>query len=97
MEGFGDMLCAVPHPDRDTARDGGRTDLASDRRTDAADGPEHRGRKLGRFLEPSLLIHDRDAKLCESFRSTLMAGGVSPWKLPPRRLNLNAFAERWVR
>jgi hypothetical protein len=43
------------------------------------------------------LIHDRDAKFCESFRSTLVAGGVGPWKLPPRSPNLNAFAERWVR
>ncbi len=43
------------------------------------------------------LIHDHDAKFCESFRSTLMAGGVGPLKLPPRSPNLNAFAERWVR
>ncbi len=41
------------------------------------------------------LIHDRDAKFCESFRSALMAGGVGPLKLPPQSPNLNAFAERW--
>ena len=44
-----------------------------------------------------LVLHDRDAKFCESFRSTLTAGGVVPLKLPPRSPNLNAFAERWVR
>ncbi len=37
------------------------------------------------------LIHDRDAKFCESFRSTLMAGGVGPLKLPPRSRNLILF------
>jgi putative transposase len=43
------------------------------------------------------VLHDRDAKFCESFRSTLMAGGVGPLKLPPRSPNLNSFAKRWVR
>jgi hypothetical protein len=43
------------------------------------------------------LLHDRDAKYCESFRSVVEAGGVKPLKLPARSPNLNAFAERWVR
>jgi transposase len=43
------------------------------------------------------LLHDRDAKFSESFRDTLVAGGVKPLKLPARSPNLNAFAERWVR
>ena len=43
------------------------------------------------------IAHDRDAKFCELFRSTLTASGVVPLKLPPRSPNLNAFAERWVR
>ena len=43
------------------------------------------------------LLHDRDTKFSESFRDTVMAGGVKPLKLPARRPNLNSFAERWVR
>jgi putative transposase len=43
------------------------------------------------------LIHDRDAKFCESFRSILRAAGVEPLALPAHSPNLNAFAERWVR
>jgi hypothetical protein len=43
------------------------------------------------------LLHDRDTKFCESFRSVVEAGGVKPLKLPARSPNLNAFAERWVR
>jgi putative transposase len=42
------------------------------------------------------LIHDRDTRICESFRSTLTAAGVNPLRLPARSPNLNAFAERWV-
>jgi putative transposase len=42
------------------------------------------------------LIHDRDTKFCESFRSILTAAGVNPLRLPARSPNLNAFAERWV-
>ena len=43
------------------------------------------------------LLHDRDTKFSESFRDTVMAGGVKPLKLPARSPNLNSFAERWVR
>jgi len=42
------------------------------------------------------LIHDRDSKFCQSFRSIIKSGGVEPLKLPTRSPNLNAFAERWV-
>ncbi len=50
------------------------------------------------FLSSSrYLIHDRDAKFCESFRLTIEAVGIKPVKLPARSPNLNAFAERWVR
>ena len=42
-------------------------------------------------------LHDRDAKFSDSFRDTVMAGGVKPLKLPARSPNLNSFAERWVR
>ena len=42
-------------------------------------------------------LHDRDAKLCTSFRATLASGGIKPIQLPARSPNLNAFAERWVR
>ena len=42
------------------------------------------------------LIHDRDSKFCDSFRSIVDSAGVKPLKLPPKSPNLNPFAERWV-
>jgi transposase InsO family protein len=56
--------------------------------TDLESGPVH---------PRLLLLHDRDAKFCASFRTTLTQYGVRPLMLPPRSPNLNAFAERWVR
>ena len=41
------------------------------------------------------LLHDRDAKFSDSFRDTVMVGGVKPLRLPARSPNLNSFAERW--
>jgi len=43
------------------------------------------------------MLHDRDATFCDSFRDTVIAGGVKPLKMPARSLDLNSFAERWVR
>ncbi len=43
------------------------------------------------------LIHDRDAKFCQSFRLIIESGGVTPVRLPTRSPNLNAYAERWVK
>ena len=43
------------------------------------------------------VLHDRDAKFCAEFRTTLKAGGVKCLRLPRRSPNLNAFVERWVR
>jgi transposase InsO family protein len=43
------------------------------------------------------LIHDRDPLYTRKFVSTLRGAGVDPVKLPPRSLNLNAYAERFVR
>ena len=43
------------------------------------------------------VLHDRDAKFCASFQAMLATGNVNCIALPPRRPNLNAFAERWVR
>jgi len=46
------------------------------------------------YLHPCRYVpHDRDTKLCASFRSMLAAGGVQAI-LPDRSPNLNAFAER---
>jgi len=42
------------------------------------------------------LIHDRDSKFCEAFRSILKRASVDCLKLPAKSPNLNAFAERWV-
>jgi hypothetical protein len=41
------------------------------------------------------VLHDRDSKFCESFRSTLKSAGVKPLRLPAQSPNLNTFAERW--
>ena len=43
------------------------------------------------------LLHDRDAKFCESFRELIESGSVKPIRLPARSPNLNSYAERWVR
>jgi putative transposase len=43
------------------------------------------------------LLHDRDAKFCQSFRELIKTGSVHPLRLPARSPNLNAYAERWVR
>jgi hypothetical protein len=43
------------------------------------------------------VLHDRDAKLCSTFDSVLMSGGVHSLRLPAQSPNLNAYAERWVR
>lgn len=43
------------------------------------------------------VLHDRDAKFCDSFRSMLRTEGVEPLRLPARSPNLNSSAERWVR
>ena len=43
------------------------------------------------------LLHDRDAKFCESFRELISTGSVNPLRLPARNPNLNSYAERWVR
>ena len=43
------------------------------------------------------LLHDRDTKYTQSFRSIIASGRVEPLALPARSPNLNAYAERWVR
>ena len=43
------------------------------------------------------LLHDRDTKYTQSFRSIIASGRVEPLALPSRSPNLNAYAERWVR
>ena len=43
------------------------------------------------------LLHDRDAKFCQSFRELIESGSVKPIRLPARSPNLNSFVEQWVR
>ncbi len=43
------------------------------------------------------LIHDRDTKFTDSFRSIVKSRHVEPLKLPAKSPNLNAYAERWVK
>ena len=50
------------------------------------------------FLESRrYLIHDRDTKFNDSFRTIVKSGYVEPLKLSARSPNLNAYAERWVK
>jgi transposase InsO family protein len=53
--------------------------------------------EAGALQDQRHVLHDRDTKFCDSFRSMLRAGGVEPLRLPARSPNLNAFGERWVR
>ncbi len=43
------------------------------------------------------LIHDRDPLFTEAFKELLGSAGVKTVKLPARRPDLNAYAERFVR
>ena len=43
------------------------------------------------------LLHDRDTKYTQSFRTIIASGRVESLALPARSPNLNADAERWVR
>ena len=39
----------------------------------------------GALLHQRYVLHDRDAKFCAGFQSTLRAGVVDPVRLPPAR------------
>ena len=56
--------------------------------TDPVDG----GLRRARYL-----MHDRDPLYMRGFGEILEGGGVQPIRLPPKSLNLNAYAERFVR
>ena len=43
------------------------------------------------------LLHDRDTKYTQSFRTIIEAGHVTTLPLPAHSPNLNAYAERWVK
>ena len=43
------------------------------------------------------LLHDRDSKFCAAFDEVLQSQGVDCLRLPSQSLDLNAYAERWVR
>jgi hypothetical protein len=49
------------------------------------------------FLRGCRYLHDRDTKFCASFRELIESGSIKTIRLPARSLNLNSFAERWVR
>src|SRR5499427_532825 len=51
----------------------------------------------GLFLGKRYLIHDRDPFYTQEFLSALAEAGIASAKLPSRTLNLNAYAERFVR
>jgi putative transposase len=51
----------------------------------------------GALRDCQYLLHDRDAKYCESFRAIIETGRVKTPVLPARSPNLNAYSERWIR
>jgi hypothetical protein len=51
----------------------------------------------GALQDCRYLLHDRDTKYTQSFRTIIASGRVDPLVLPARSPNLNAYAERWVR
>jgi hypothetical protein len=51
----------------------------------------------GALRDCRYLLHDRDAKYTQSFRTIIASGRVEPLVLPARSPNLNAYSERWVR
>jgi putative transposase len=51
----------------------------------------------GALRDCRYLLHDRDTKDNQSFRSIIASGRVEPLVLPARSPNLNAYAERCVR
>ena len=53
--------------------------------------------EYGALLGCRHLLHDRDTKFTQSFRTILASGQVEPLALPAQSPNLNAYAERWVR
>ncbi len=52
---------------------------------------------IGFLSDHRYLICDRDPLYAREFRETLRAAGVTPVRLSPRSLDLNAYAERFVR
>jgi len=51
----------------------------------------------GALRDCHYLLHDRDTKYTQSFRTIIASGRLEPLALPARSPNLNAYAERWVR
>jgi putative transposase len=51
----------------------------------------------GFLLGKQYLLHNRDTKFTQAFDGLLKGSGVGPIVLPARSLNLNVYAERWVR
>jgi hypothetical protein len=41
------------------------------------------------------LLHDRDARFCQSFRELIKKRTVNPLQLPARSLNPKSYAGRW--
>jgi len=51
----------------------------------------------GFLLKHRHLIHDRDPLFGAQFQALLRSAGIESVRTPPRSLNLNAYAERFVR
>ena len=51
----------------------------------------------GALRDCRYLLHDRNTKFTQSFRTIIASGRVEPLALPARSPHLNGYAERWVR
>lgn len=51
----------------------------------------------GAIRDCRYLLHDRDTKYTDSFRTIIESGQIKTLQLPARSPNLNAHAERWVK
>src|SRR5665213_2564452 len=59
-------------------------------------GPTATQESWGHLHGCRYLLHDRDPKFCNSFRSMVRQSGVKPIMLPASSPNLNAFASRVI-
>jgi len=95
-----DLLCAVPYPFGDSPSESGGIHPVPGSDVDGAAGAKHDDGGVGCLRGCRYLLHDRDAKFCQSFRELIKTGSVNPLRLPARSPNLKDYASHctsWVR
>src|SRR5215469_15596225 len=88
-----DLLRAVLHPLGDSPGELGRIHAVSDQEWMEQQARNMTMEEWGCLRGCRYLLHDRDAKFCESFRDLIESGSVKPLRLPARSPNLNSYAE----